>query len=78
MMSNQHTILSKLTNAKRDDTLIAHYYFRNNEMQSEVSKSELDCTMGLRLDMKRNRNFYFQLLTVTNLHIRRALKMHKR
>ena len=49
------TILSKLINAKSDGTLIAHYCFRNNEMQSEVS--------GLRLDMERNGNFQLQLLT---------------
>ena len=42
-----------------------HYCFRNNEMQSEVSRSELDLTMGMRLDMQRNGNFQLQLLTVT-------------
>ena len=51
------TILSKLINAKSDGTLIAHYCFRNNEMQSEISRSKLDLTMGLRLEMGRNRDF---------------------
>ena len=65
MMPNQHTILSKLISAKSDDTLLTHYCFRNNEMQSEVSGWELDLTMGLRLDMERNGNFQLQLLTDT-------------
>ena len=45
--------------------MIAHYCFRNNEMQFEVSGSELDLTMGLRLDMERNGKFQLQLLTDT-------------
>ena len=59
------TILSKLINAKSDGTLIAHYCFRNNEMQSEVSGWELDLKMRLKLDMERNGNFQLQLLTDT-------------
>ena len=35
------TILSKLINAKGDGTLIAHYCFRDNEMQSEFRDGNL-------------------------------------
>ena len=63
MMPNRHTILSKLISAKSDDTLLAHYCFHNNEMQSEVSGSKLDLTMGSRLDTERNENFQLQVLT---------------
>ena len=41
----------------------AHYCFRNNEVRSEVSESELDLTMGLRLEIKRNEKFQLKLLT---------------
>ena len=41
MMPNQHTILSKLISAKSDDTLLTHYCFRNNEMQSEFRDRNL-------------------------------------
>ena len=42
----------------------AHYCFRNNGVQSEVSESELDdLAMGLRLEMKRSGNFQLKLLT---------------
>ena len=40
------TILSKLINAKSDGTLIAHYCFRNNEMQSEFRDGNLTSQWG--------------------------------
>ena len=71
------TILSKLINAKSDGTLIAHYCFRNNEMQSEFRDENLTLQWDWDWTWREMETSNCNCWLILNLHIRRTLKCIK-